>query len=318
MKPFKTLEEQIEILRQRNLEFKEEKRAKRYLLDYNYYNIINYYSKFFMDIKANKYYEGVYFEDILEVHHFDKEIKHSVFKAIMEIERHFKSILAYNYTKIFKDNLYSYLDINNYESNLILDVANTTSLFSKKISLKSREKNNNSIKHYINNHNSVPFWILVDHLTFGEVIKFYKLNKEKIRNAVVKDLIYFLEDNTKEKSKTQISSKNINLILENILELRNVTAHNNILLGLKLRNDLPYLDDIHSKLNINKTDNRQSFYHSILYFQLFLTKNQYEQLENGLKKRIKKLKNKINEAYYNEIVSSLGFPLEYLNSINKK
>lgn len=207
MKPFKTLEEQIEILKQRNLKFKDEERAKRYLLDYNYYNIINYYSKFFMNIKVNKYYEGVYFEDILEVHHFDKEIKHSVFKSIMEIERHFKSILAYNYTKIFKDNLYSYLDINNYESNLILDVANTTSLFSKKISLKSREKNNNSIKHYINNHNSVPFWILVDHLTFGEVIKFYKLNKEKIRNAVVKDLIYFWKIIQKRKLKLKYHLK---------------------------------------------------------------------------------------------------------------
>ena len=46
MKPFKTLEEQIEILKSRNLKFEDEEKAKFYLLHNNYYNIINCYIKY--------------------------------------------------------------------------------------------------------------------------------------------------------------------------------------------------------------------------------------------------------------------------------
>lgn len=250
MKPFKTLDEQIEILKKRNLNFQDEEKAKKYLLNNNYYNIINHYSKFFMDTKTNNYYDNIYFENILDLHHFDKEVKQTIFKFIMEVERHFKSILAYNYTKFFNKNLYSYLDINTYEPKYILEGANTIASFSKKITTKKKTRENNSIKHYINNHNSVPFWVLVNYLTFGEVLKFYEINKGKITNSVVKDLLYFLEENTSEPVKKEIPAKNIILILENIQELRNIVAHNNILLNLNLRNDLPYLDIIHDKLGI--------------------------------------------------------------------
>lgn len=46
-KDFKTIEEQIELLRSRGLIIPDEDKAYRYLLTNNYYNIINGYSKFF-------------------------------------------------------------------------------------------------------------------------------------------------------------------------------------------------------------------------------------------------------------------------------
>lgn len=47
-KPFKSIEEQIVLLKSRGLEFNDEEKTKKYLLCNNYYNVINYYSKFFM------------------------------------------------------------------------------------------------------------------------------------------------------------------------------------------------------------------------------------------------------------------------------
>ncbi len=47
-KPFKTLDEQISILKSRGLIIPDEEAAKLSLLCNNYYNVINYYSKFFM------------------------------------------------------------------------------------------------------------------------------------------------------------------------------------------------------------------------------------------------------------------------------
>ena len=45
MKPFKTIVEQIHQLNDRNLTIKDKEKAKKYLLDNNYYNVINLYSK---------------------------------------------------------------------------------------------------------------------------------------------------------------------------------------------------------------------------------------------------------------------------------
>lgn len=41
-KPFKTLEEQVELMKNRGLYFDDEEKAKSYLLLNNYYNVINY------------------------------------------------------------------------------------------------------------------------------------------------------------------------------------------------------------------------------------------------------------------------------------
>lgn len=47
MKEFKTIDEQIEILKNRGLIFKDTNMARRYLLTNNYYNIINGYGNIF-------------------------------------------------------------------------------------------------------------------------------------------------------------------------------------------------------------------------------------------------------------------------------
>lgn len=49
MKPFKTIDEQYDLLLSRGLAFTNEEKAKQYLLNNNYYNIINCYAKFFMN-----------------------------------------------------------------------------------------------------------------------------------------------------------------------------------------------------------------------------------------------------------------------------
>ena len=115
MKPFKTIDEQIEILKTRNLKINDEEKPKRYLLNNNYYDVINQYSKFFMkDIDKNIYDENVSFDNIIAVHNFDKDIKSIFLTAIIEAEKQFKSIIAYRYCEINHSFLDSYLNLENY------------------------------------------------------------------------------------------------------------------------------------------------------------------------------------------------------------
>lgn len=96
MKPFKTIDEQFELLKLRGLQFSDENKAKHFLLNNNYYNVINCYAKFFMK-EDDRFISDTNFDEITQVHYFDKEIKSLFFKYIMEIEKHFKSILAYRF-----------------------------------------------------------------------------------------------------------------------------------------------------------------------------------------------------------------------------
>ena len=53
IKEFKTIDEQIEILKSRGLAFNDEEFAKEKLLVTNYYNTINGYKKLFIDMDEN-------------------------------------------------------------------------------------------------------------------------------------------------------------------------------------------------------------------------------------------------------------------------
>ncbi|EAG5742866.1 Abi family protein, partial [Listeria monocytogenes] len=52
-KVFKTVEEQIQILKSRNLNILDEKNAKRILQKISYYDIINGYNDIFLEIEAD-------------------------------------------------------------------------------------------------------------------------------------------------------------------------------------------------------------------------------------------------------------------------
>lgn len=94
MKEFKSIDEQIELLKSRGLTIKDEEKAAKYLLTNNYYNIINGYSKPFLKLEDN-YIEGSSFDEVSHLYFFDKEIKDTFFNAILNVEHHVKSVLTH-------------------------------------------------------------------------------------------------------------------------------------------------------------------------------------------------------------------------------
>ena len=160
MKPFKTIEEQFFLLKSRGLNFENEEKSKRFLLNNNYYNVINCYAKFFMT-DDDRFIPGTTFDEITQVHYYDKEIKSIFFKSIIEAEKHFKSILAYRFSEKYKNQI-CVSNCFNYNNDDLLQVTNTISSISKIINKYKAKEGNNSIKHYINKHKDVPFWIVTN------------------------------------------------------------------------------------------------------------------------------------------------------------
>ena len=96
-KPFRTIEEQLKILRSRGLIIDDEARAGAFLYRNNYYRISGYS----LTLRENdRFFEAASFQDIAEIHDFDHEFRSILFQQLLTIEVQIKSMYAYEFAKI--------------------------------------------------------------------------------------------------------------------------------------------------------------------------------------------------------------------------
>ena len=89
-KIFKSIDEQIEILKNKGLKFKDEEKAKEILLRENYYYLTQDYEDVFLNLKKSKngqeeYNKDTYFEELFEKLYEDKELAKQKANAMYEI-----------------------------------------------------------------------------------------------------------------------------------------------------------------------------------------------------------------------------------------
>ncbi|MBG9984691.1 Abi family protein [Aerococcaceae bacterium DSM 111022] len=310
MKKFKTLDEQLAILHSRGLKITDYKASKQYLLTNNYYNIINGYSKYFMN-NNNHYLPDATFDEISHLYFFEKEIKDLIFKFILEAENHIKYVVAYQFSKEYKDIPYAYLQTSSYSQDNILSIGYITSKFSKIIKDNTYSRHDNSIKHYVKKHKDVPIWVLVDYLTFGELYSFMKVLPPSLLNKIASNLCSFISEHTR--ITTPFTFTILLSFMDNIRDVRNRCAHGNKLLGYKYRSNLKYYVDVHKKYNIKNNSTKNDVYSVFIVLQCFLSKIQYAQLHNKLIKRFSRLERKLNSISVNNILNALGFPDNWHN-----
>lgn len=314
MKPFKTIDEQIKLLQSRSLIIQDTEKAKKYLIRNNYYNVINMYGKLLSD-NFDKYIKNASFDEITEIHYFDKELKDTLFKYISEAEKHFKSVIAYCFAETYPNQKYAYLNTNNFADTKPFDVSKLISDISQIIQKKLHKKRDNAIKHYYNKHGDVPIWVLINEMTFGQTINFYKNLKPYLKNRIATELNDFLNANTSNTIK--ITPNHILSYMKNICEIRNCVAHNNKLLGYNCRETTLYHQGIYLKYNVSRNDYRQDVYNVIICLQIALTKNQFAQLHNTILKRAKNLEKKLHSISVDVILGSLGYPKGWCQTSSK-
>lgn len=102
-KEFKTIDEQLEILRSRGLSIKDDGKAKDFLLHNNYYRISGYS----LTLRKNDVFsKNASFQNIIDIYDFDHELRHILLKYIEIIEVTFKSTYAYEFTQVHNPTAY--------------------------------------------------------------------------------------------------------------------------------------------------------------------------------------------------------------------
>lgn len=316
MKPFKTLDEQIQQLKDRGLVISDDDKVKQYLLTQNYYNIINGYGCFFPKNGEN-YIAGTSFDEIAKLYIFEKDIKRSLLQGILDMEAHLKSIFAYRFAEEYPSSPYAYLDVNCYDSSNILNSINTISRLSKKISDNRNPKNGryNSISHYLKKHNGVPIWVLVNYIEFGELRFMLQNSSTKLQNAVAKDFYSFITSHLN--CTVPFTPEVMMSFISNIHNIRNICAHNNRLIGHICDRDSKYWAPLHDKHNISKTSDRNTPYSVFISLQCFLSNAEYGAVHNTVRKRLKHLDGNLKTISTDNILDKLGFPIGWHKNVSK-
>ena len=305
MKPFKTIVEQIDQLKDRDLTIKDEETAKKYLLDNNYYNVINLYSKI-LQSSNNQYIANATFDEIIALHILDSEIKATLLKYLLQAEKHFKSIFAYYFSESYRGE-YDYLKTESYNSESTLEIHRILSSVSKIIMKMKNSRNNNSIKHHINQYGTVPFWVIINELDLGTVKHMYIHSDSKVRNKVAKRLYEYMCENTNYAAYTRLDPNTVDTVLHCINDLRNCCAHNNKLWDFKTRDSIPFITPIYETVS-SSGNTRSDCFSIFLSLQLMLSCGDFKNLNNTIRKRMRTAKNKIHSININIVLKKYGFP----------
>lgn len=305
-KVYKNIEELIEILRNRKLNFEDIEYTKRILLKENYYHIINGYKKIFV-LNSNEnecFIDGTSFNEIYALYFFDREIRTLFLKYILIIENNFKSYIANIFSKKYghKD----YLKRENFISGCYFDEQFFE--LEKKVNneiVRNIKNSNQMIIHYSTKYNYIPLWVLVRIITLGNISKFYKLMKIEEKKEVAKI--------------AKLHYNDINIYLKMLTLIRNACAHDEILFDIRLNTIISVENNAgkyHRKLNISKKSNIyekgiNDLFSIVIIMKFCLEQNEFFNFYTNLTILIKNLEISISTVKFNNILDMMGFPENY-------
>lgn len=309
-KPFKTHEEQIELLKSRGIDFSgldAESCAIDYFSRVGYYRLINGYNRPFLDKSSltqaddDKYRKGTTLKEIYALYVFDDMLRELVLKYTLKIETHVKSLLAYRISEQYgHENYLRYANFDTSKNIGYNDVVNAISEIHKTISSRISDP---SINHYLTKYGYVPLWVLNNSLTFGTISKLYSIMKVPDRQYVSKQFM--------------IPDSQLGNFLIYLTKVRNTAAHSNRLYCM--RNKRPIVDTpIHAAMNIAKNSKgdeyiygKRDFFATVIIFRYLLSNNDFKKFISQLKFILDSLNKRLNSIHISVIKEIMGLPNDW-------
>lgn len=205
IKPFKTIEEQIAILRERGLLIDDEEKAKLFLTNLNYYRL----SAYTLTLrKENMFYDNVHFSDVMQIYNFDMELRAALMYLLESIEVSMRTHIGYFHGK-------TYGALGYYCSSSFEDEGRFNK-FTDDYKKAIEEYGDKEV--FVQHHNDVydgkfPIWVLVELLTLGTLSRLFKNLPKDIRDEICKN------------NYGKINDEYIGNWLQGCTILRNICAH---------------------------------------------------------------------------------------------
>ena len=297
-KEFKTLDEQIEILRKKGVMVEDVDKTKEILLRENYFFINGYRHIFIRNHREGIFIEGTRFEEIYALFQFDRSFRNLLFKNLLIVENNIKSVMSYQLSMRYGIKEKDYLKSSNFSADIkksrqVIDVLNK---IKRQIKLNGRQ--HTATLHYLSNYGYVPLWILVKLLSFGMVNEFYSILKP--------------EDKIKIANFYKLDVETLGLYIGLLSNYRNLCAHEDIVFEHRTQKSIPDTK-YHSLLNIPLTNDeyiygKNDIFSVIIMLKDMLTPNDFADFINEIDYDLNILDGKISTVSQEKILDRMGFP----------
>lgn len=303
-KEFKTLNEQIDILKEKGLTIKDEEYTKKILMRENYF-FLNGYRHLFL-IEKDKFIPGTRFEELYSLFLFDRSLRNIIFKYLLVIENNLKSISSYVLSKKYGIKEKDYLRNNNFTKDPARQKQVNDLLSKMKRQIRVNGPQHSATLHYSSNYGYIPLWILVKVLSFGIVSELYSILKPEdqreiasIYNIDVDELIDYLP------------------ILANY---RNLCAHEDILYENRTQKAIGSTL-YHQLLKIKKEDNeyiqgKNDLFALIIMLKQLLSKDDFKNLVYEIDHVIESLNYNLVSIKVSKVLDRMGFPNNWKDLVN--
>ena len=306
-KIFKTINEQIEILKDKNLIIEDEEQAKEILLRENYFFLMGYRHVFMNSAKEKKFISGTTFSEVYSLFTFDRNFRNIIFKNVLVIENQLKSVLSYQLSKKYGYREKDYLNPKNFTSDHNKSRRVRDLIDKMKRPIRINATSHNATMHYMNNYGYIPMWVLVKVLSFGIVCELYTVLKteDKIEIAEVFNTTPSVLEDTL-------------VILSNY---RNLCAHEDIVFEHSTERIIPDTE-YHEYMNISKMDGeyiygKNDLFAVIIIFKILLNDSNFRLMMKEIEYEIELLDGRIDTISINKILDRMGFPKDYMEIIGR-
>lgn len=310
MKKYKTFNQQLNILRERGLTVPTDGSPKRFLEQENYYNVINGYKDLFLQkdssgkyVEPERYLPNTHFNELKNLFLFDRELRLIFLKYILIFENSLKTVISHEFSKKYpKPN--AYLEIKNYVDNNPKKVLHQISILTKTIHDKVDKEG--AIKHYIEEHDSVPLWVLANYLTIGNLAHLYDVYKDSEKNAIAKYYTDKYKKQYKSTTKLKITSEDLGSALKIINLVRNKCAHDERLYNSDFGN--VRAKNVAKHYGFVNYDNKKIIV-GIIYLKVLLDKKYFKKFYMELNDIFESYKNKFKTVNFVDILNIMGIDL---------
>lgn len=300
-KIFKTLDEQIEILRSKGLIINDEYKAKEVLLRENYFFISGYRHLLMKKYKDTKFIDGATFEELHSIFLFDRELRNIIFKHILVIENNIKSMISYQLSRKYGFKEKDYLNPLNFTQDKLKErqVYDVINKMKRQIRVNGRQ--HTATMHYMNNYGYIPMWILVKVLSFGIISELYSILK--------------LEDQQGIADYYKLDSETLSIYLSLLANYRNLCAHEDILYEHRTGRSIPDTK-YHYELNIEMNEEgyiygKKDLYALIIIMKQLFTDEEFIDLINEIEYVIGQLDSRIDSVSIESVLNKIGFPINW-------
>lgn len=297
-KTFKTLDEQVDILKNKGLVIDDVERAKEILLRENYFFISGYRHLFFRSNESKKFIQNTNFRELYGLFNFDRQLRNIIFKNILIIENNIKSVISYNISRNYGITEKNYLNPKNFtrEPNKTRQVNDLLKKMKRQIRINGGQ--HEATSHYISNYGYIPPWIVVKVLSFGIVSELYGILK--------------VDDQKNIAAVFNINYQELMSYLTILSNYRNLCAHEDIVYEHRAQKPI-YNTKYHQLLNIPMMDGeyiygKEDLFAVIIILKHLLRKDDFTLLLNEISYEIDVLSGKLNVIPIAKVLDRMGFP----------